>query len=189
MMAGVVVAPVMANSLLADATPTQPAGQSAPAADPAPEVKVAPGSVLMVWKGKDTTEPEIFAMVDKQKSFNMGNADKDPSVQVVQALTCRWTGILNVAEPGLYTFNVVHNTHPFGVQSGYTMSLKINGTPILDCTGSGTVSKNVQIPGPANLEITMGSSNERNSVLVRYKKAGTLDYTTITPESLYHTIQ
>ena len=72
------------------------------------EIKAAPGAILMVWKGKETSEPEIAAMVDKQKVFDMNNASGDPSVKAVANRTSRWTGILNIDEPAIYTFNVVY---------------------------------------------------------------------------------
>ena len=153
----------------------------------ADEVKVAPGAIHMVWKGKETIEPEISAMVDKQKVFNMENASHDPSVKAVANRTSRWTGILNLPEPGLYTFNMVYR----GCGRDSTMELSINGTSIMSGAYQNTGSKNVYIPGPANIEVTMYSpaAHMGNHVLLRYKKAGTLDYTLITPETLYHAIK
>lgn len=175
---------MIAVTAIAVVQPLQAQEQRPSAAE---EVKVAPGAIHMVWKGKETIEPEIAAMVDKQKEFNMENASHDPSVKAVANRTSRWTGVLNLPEPGLYTFNMVY--HGWGRDS--TMSLSINGTHIMSGTGQNTGSKNVQIPGPANIEVTMYSSAAHmgNHVLLRYKKAGTLDYTLITPETLYHAIK
>lgn len=48
----------------AAATATAAPTAAAPAAATT-ELKVEPGAVLMVWAGKDTSEAEIAAMVDK----------------------------------------------------------------------------------------------------------------------------
>ena len=151
------------------------------------EIKVAPGAIHVVWKGKELSEPEIAAMVDKQKVFDMNNESRDPSVKAVGNRTSRWTGILNVDEPAVYTFNVVYR----GRSNDSTMSLSINGVHVIGFSGSGTGSKNVQLPGSANIEMTLYSSSAHmgNNVLIRYKKAGTLDYTTIAPETLYHAVK
>jgi len=145
-----------------------------------------PGAVLMVWKGNDLAEAEIAAFVDKGKKFDSHNAECDPSARSINNRTSRWTGILNVDQPGLYTFNAT--AHVWGDSR---WSVTINGVPVLGAPQSATMSKNVQLPGPVNIEIVMHSVSARsdNDLLLRFKKAGTLSYRTITPETLYHTAE
>ena len=193
------VTPTQAVAVTAPApviTTTAPVAQGAapqqaatPAAQTA-EVKAMPGAILMIWQGNDLSEAEIAAFVDKGKRFNIRNADQDPSAVSVRDKTVRWTGILNIDEPGLYTFNGTAN-----VTKDSRWSVVINGVPVLGASGSATMSKNVQLPGPVNIEVVMHCSNSlRGSLaiwelLLRFKKAGTLAYTVITPETLYHTAE
>lgn len=172
------------------ATAVATAAQTA-AAPAMTELKVEPGAVLMVWAGKDTSEAEIAAMVDKGQSFNVRNGNADPSVQSLSAMTCRWSGILNVSEPGIYTFNVTQDLE-WGKSSVF-----INGVNVFDMTkGRRALSKNVQLPGPANIEVVIyeeylrqGRTFSRMPFMLRYKKAGTLTYTTLTPEALFHGVE
>lgn len=150
------------------------------------EVKAMPGAILMVWKGNDLAEAEIAALVDKGKKFDSHNANQDPSAASIQDKTSRWTGILNIDQPGLYTFNGTAK-----VWGDSRWSVVINGVPVLGAPKSATMSKNVQLPGPVNIEVVMHcpASNMGNELLLRFKKAGTLSYTVITPEMLYHTAE
>ena len=141
----------------------------------------------MVWKGNDLAEAEIAALVDKGKNFDIRNADQDPSAASVNDKTIRWTGILNIDEPGLYTFNGTAKLY-----GDSRWSVVINGVPVLGAPKSATMSKNVQLPGPVNIEVVMHSSQSDvigNKLLLRFKKAGTLSYIVITPEMLYHTAE
>lgn len=159
---------------------------SAPAREA--EVKAEPGAVLMVWKGKDTTKPELAAMIDKQKAFSVRNAENDPSVGMLHHKTCCWTGILNIEEPGSYIFNVVYNAPT----KGSVFALSINGTQIARFEGTSTDSIEVQLPGSVNIAITLYQdhySHDRDRVIIRYKKKGALGYAAIGPETLYHAVK
>ena len=152
------------------------------------EVKVAPGAVLMAWKGKNVLEAEIAAKVDTGKEFSSRNINSDPIAASTNEKLSKWTGILNVTEPGLYTFSI----KGYGVRDS-TSSLFINGTQIFSGGGDYTSSKNVQLPGPVTMEViiysnyTLGTCN--NGLFIRFKKAGTLSWTVITPEMLLHKVQ
>ena len=153
------------------------------------EVKVEPGAVLMAWKGKNMMEADIAAKIDTEKAFNSNNITSDPVARATRDRICKWSGILNIQEPGLYTFSAVG----YGVVDNGTLALLINGTPIVSFTErNGTASKNVQLPGPVNLDIVMYTPFQVNggtSILIRFKKAGTLSWTVLTPEMLMHQVQ
>jgi len=154
------------------------------------ELKVEPGAVLMVWGGKDTSEAEITAMVDKGQKFNSDNGDADPAVKRTSSITCRWSGILNVNDAGIYTFNLTQY-----LRSGSKASISINGMQVFAVESQhASRSKNVKLPGPANIEITIYAENHTHyrgdsSLLLRYKKSGKISYTTITPETLFHGVE
>ena len=143
----------------------------------------------MVWAGKDTSEAEIAAMVDKGPKFDARNGDTDPAVRSTADITCRWSGILNVSAPGIYTFNCTENLQVHESKA----FVFINGVQVFEMTGrTGSRAKNVQLPGPANIEIVIyGAYRTRSShsLMLRYKKAGTLTYTTLTPEALFHGVE
>lgn len=155
----------------------------------ATELKVEPGAILMVWAGKDTSEAEIAAMVDKGPKFDARNGDADPAVRSTADITCRWSGILNVSAPGIYTFNCTENLQ-FHESKAFVF---INGVQVFEMTDrTGSRAKNVQLPGPANIEIVIYGTyhtRSRHSLMLRYKKAGTLAYTTLTPEALFHGVE
>lgn len=155
----------------------------------ATELKVEPGAILMVWAGKDTSEAEIAAMVDKGPKFDARNGDADPAAKSTTDITCRWSGILNVSAPGIYTFNLTPQLR----WQGSKALVFINGVQIFEVAAyAGSCAKNVQLPGPANIEIVIyaPSHNQvRHSLMLRYKKAGTLAYTTLTPEALFHGVE
>lgn len=177
---------VIAQQAVSQAT-TQPAATK-PVVQQA-EVKVEPGAVLMAWKGKNMMEADIAAKIDTEKAFNSHNITSDPVARATRDRICKWSGILNIQEPGLYTFSAVG----YGVVDNGTLALLINGTPIVSFTGQdGTASKNVQLPGPVNLDIVMYTPfqvNRGTSILIRFKKAGTLSWTVLTPEMLMHQVQ
>ena len=153
------------------------------------EVKVEPGAVLMAWKGKNMMEADIAAKIDTEKAFHSNNITSDPVARATRDRICKWSGILNIQEPGLYTFSAVG----YGVVDNGTLALLINGTPIVSFTcQDGTASKNVQLPGPVNLDIVMYTPfqlRDGTSILIRFKKAGTLSWTVLTPEMLMHQVQ
>lgn len=153
------------------------------------ELKVEPGAVLMVWAGKDTSEAEIAAMVDKGPKFDAQNGNTDPAVRSTGEITCRWSGILNVSVPGIYTFNLTSDLR----WSESRAFVFINGVQVFEMTDrTGSRAKNVQLPGPANIEIVIyapSHNQARHSLMLRYKKAGTLAYATLTPEALFHGVE
>ena len=155
----------------------------------ATELKVEPGAILMVWAGKDTSEAEIAAMVDKGPKFDAQNGNTDPAVRSTGEITCRWSGILNVSAPGIYTFNCTSDLR----WSESKVFVFINGVQVFEMTDrTGSRAKNVQLPGPANIEIVIyapSHNQARHSLMLRYKKAGTLAYTTLTPEALFHGVE
>ena len=180
---------VIAQQAVSQAT-TQPAAAK-PAVQQA-EVKVEPGAVLMAWKGKNMMEADIAAKIDTEKAFHSNNITSDPVARATIDRICKWSGILNIQEPGLYTFSAVG----YGVENNGSLALLINGTPIVSFTGQdGTASKNVQLPGPVNLDVVMYTPppsrflRVETSILIRFKKAGTLSWTVLTPEMLMHQVQ
>lgn len=156
----------------------------------ASEVKAAPGAILMAWKGSDTTEAELAAFVDKGEVFDIVNSKADVSAANADNKTIRWSGILNVSEPGLYTFNATFA--PAGYIKKTVFSLSVNNTKVFEANQRGTMSKNVMLPGPVNIDVEMYVSNNADNsskAILRFKKAGTLKYTEIKPAMLYHTEQ
>lgn len=175
---------VIAQQVVSQAT-TQPA-----AAKPAvqqTEVKVEPGAVLTAWKGKNMMEADIAAKIDTEKTFNSDNIESDPVARETIDRICKWSGILNIQEPGVYTFSFAGYLFP-----EHTMSMKINGAPVVSLERRGTMSKNVQLSGPVNVDVVLYTPYQTrgpSSVLIRFKKAGTLDWTVLTPGMLMHQVQ
>ncbi|MBQ9431074.1 MAG: hypothetical protein IJU44_05935 [Kiritimatiellae bacterium] len=166
---------------------------NAPPEKPATEIQAAPGAILWVWKGKETSEPEITAVVDKQKTFIASNADNDPGVQQLNSMTLRWQGILNL-EAGIYTFNFMSNDTD---KEGF-IRIKVNGKEVFVAEGAGNATKsvNLDLPGAVNVEITMFEKRQNlrmrgaAKVTIRYKKNGAIGWQgTVTPENLLHIVK
>ena len=153
------------------------------------EVKVEPGAVLMAWKGKNMMEADIAAKIDTEKTFNSRNIESDPVALATRNRICKWSGILNIQEPGVYTFSAVG----YNIVNNGTLALLINGKPIVSFSrDNDTVSQNVQLPGPVNIEVVMYTPGQvfgGTSILIRFKKAGTLNSTVLTPDMLMHQVQ
>jgi len=181
------VAPSQVPATTAVAAPAAAVPATAPAATQQPaqqELKVAPGAVLCVWQGKNMTDAELCSLVDSSKLFTDCAADGDDAGRMARERVLKWSGILNIEQPGLYTFN--GTTHYDRGEA--TAELIINGVSVLKFRGAGAQSKNVQIPGPVNAEIIIYNNwrNESMRMKLRYKKAGTLTYKEITPADLFH---
>ena len=154
------------------------------------EIKASPGAFLVIWNGRDMSTSALATVVDKGNQFSIKNAMQDPAVSKIRSVTCRWSGILNITDPGVYIFNVVHNAR----HSKSSVSVKINGISVANGSGGGSSSKNVTLPGAVAIEITMSVDNfnrsfSKDSVLIRYKKEGDIDYVTISPKVLYHVVK
>lgn len=159
-----------------------------------PEIKVAPGAELRVWRGTDIAEPEIVSIVDKKETFTNRNASHDPASRGLRSATLKWTGILNVSEPGTYVFSLAHEAS----HNRSSISFSVNGVQVVKYVGGGALSKKVTIPGAVFIELTLYASTgvptiDRartiESVLIRYKKDGDIQYTSIAPIMLYHAVE
>lgn len=180
MLTGFVAAQQVAPQVTTQPTAVKPAVQQT-------EVKVEPGAVLMAWKGKNMMEADIAAKIDTEKAFDYRNIESDPVARATRDKICKWSGILNIQEPGLYTVSAVGY-----LDNKFTAAMLINGISIFTMEGSGTISKNVQLPGPVNIDIVFYApyqTHRDTSVLIRFKKAGTLNWTVLTPGMLMHQVQ
>lgn len=180
MLTGFVIAQEAVSQATTQAAAAKPAVQQT-------EVKVEPGAVLMAWKGKNMMEADIAAKIDTEKTFNSNNIASDPVARETIDRICKWSGILNIQEPGVYTFSVAGY-----LSQEHTMSMMINGVPVVSLERHGTMSKNVQLSGPVNVDVVLYTPYQLrgpSSVLIRFKKAGTLSWTVLTPEMLMHQVQ
>lgn len=182
MLTGFVVAQQATPQVTTQPTAVKPAVQQT-------EVKVEPGAVLMAWKGKNMMAAEIASKIDTEKTFNSRNIESDPVARATRDRICKWSGILNIQEPGVYTFSAVG----YNIVNTGTLALLINEKPIVSLLGNNvTASENWQLPGPVNLDVVMytpGQVLNGTSFLIRFKKAGTMNWTVLTPEMLMHQVQ